>query len=659
MPRHYEDPEKKAKGDALRDTLVMTLRLANQARVQGVPRSSIDQAVQDRTGLPNYDALVEAVRNTRYAPDDAGEFTAGDIGRSVAQGATFNFGDELYGAAKALLTDESYSSARDRFRELDDRFRRNHPGIAFTSELLGGVAVPGLGAAGVLGKGASSLTLGQKLAAAGIGGLGAGALAGAGSARTMQDVPKSAAIGGAAGALGGLGVAGVTSALGAIPALANRMQGVFAPQAAGAKGAQRQVAEAARRGGVTPEGVIAGVEAMEQVRPGQSMPADVHPQFRRLLRKEVNEASGPAADEAVLGARTRRAGAGERLAEDVRGLGGFGDRTAEEGLEAAEERLAARGRELFGPLEDEVLQADRRLKDLLADPDVQPIWARVRPRGQKSPQRFGSIQALRGRLKDARNKALISGETEYAAAIKDRMADLDEILDDIVPGFRGARAGYARTAQQVNAFEMGAKTFRNGSARRVQREMAQLAERAGDEAPEAIDAYRHALVDEMIEDLTNRATNLDIGAKYANRGAAKMRVVRAAFPDERSFQQFLERATLESRFAELSHALTGNSTSAQQFSDLLRQPVVAESSPFRAFIREIMRTNPEAATRQATDVVEALTQRGTPGAQRVAQMIEQGAPSTFEQGMRSAGASQLPVGLPPAFLQMYEMTRNK
>lgn len=127
--------------------------------------------------------------------------------RQFAHGASFGFDDELAGAVSAL-TGGDYKSARDAYRKESEGYAAANPKKALAANLVGGVMM-GAGAGGALGKtaqGAKALTALKTLPKWGqlstIGGA-TGAVAGAGEAPEISDIPASMASGAVTGALTG------------------------------------------------------------------------------------------------------------------------------------------------------------------------------------------------------------------------------------------------------------------------------------------------------------------------------------------------------------------------------------------------------------------------------------------------------------------------
>lgn len=126
------------------------------------------------------------------SPEAPGVVESAALG--AAQGLTFGFGDELYGAANFLLSggkQGSYSEARDRARGRIHAAEEAHPIVSTAANIAGGLLVPG----GIVKSGAT--VAGKAAAGAALGGLGAlGGSEGRDVGEVVADTAKGAAVGG-------------------------------------------------------------------------------------------------------------------------------------------------------------------------------------------------------------------------------------------------------------------------------------------------------------------------------------------------------------------------------------------------------------------------------------------------------------------------------
>lgn len=138
----------------------------------------------------------KATSPERFTP----EYFAG-LGRSAAQGITFGTADEIEGFVRSLLGEKTYKQERDKIRAGLEKFRFDFPVEAYGTEIAASIPTMGGAAAGLARLGVRGA---MKQAGAG------GAAYGAGAAEEMEDVPVSAALGGALG-VGGEALAPVVS----------------------------------------------------------------------------------------------------------------------------------------------------------------------------------------------------------------------------------------------------------------------------------------------------------------------------------------------------------------------------------------------------------------------------------------------------------------
>lgn len=146
------------------------------------------------------------------------DFASG-IGRSVLQGITFGFGDEIEAGLRSLGGEE-YSVIRDKIRADMDQFRDEETAFAYGTEIAAALLTPG-GVVKVLTMAPRAARAASALPAAAKGRMGqavaGGAAYGAGTAPERGDIPVAATMGGVFGAGGqkvGEPISRATAALG-------------------------------------------------------------------------------------------------------------------------------------------------------------------------------------------------------------------------------------------------------------------------------------------------------------------------------------------------------------------------------------------------------------------------------------------------------------
>lgn len=131
------------------------------------------------------------------------------LGRGVAQGVTFGFGDELSGALHSAISDDTYEESRDKIRRQNKEAETENPLTYMGGEFAGGAVMP-IGAGG-----AAKTIAGAALKGAGAGAL-AGGLSGVGysNAKDYTDNAWDGVKGASIGALAGGVVGGAANVIG-------------------------------------------------------------------------------------------------------------------------------------------------------------------------------------------------------------------------------------------------------------------------------------------------------------------------------------------------------------------------------------------------------------------------------------------------------------
>lgn len=159
----------------------------DEAVASSAPEGELDTSAFD---TPSADTSIKA------NPQSVGKLES--FLRGAAQGATFDFGDEITGAVEAALTDKTYEQARDESRANYKEAQTQNPISYFGGNVAGGLAVPGLGTGAIATKGLIGGSKALQLAKAGAL---AGGLTGLGSSEDtgmglVKDTAAGATLGG-------------------------------------------------------------------------------------------------------------------------------------------------------------------------------------------------------------------------------------------------------------------------------------------------------------------------------------------------------------------------------------------------------------------------------------------------------------------------------
>lgn len=310
-----------------------------------------------------------------YGSDEpsASTFIPG-MARSLAQGVTFGFADEIEAFARSLVDQSKpYKQIREEIRGGLEEFQGSHPWFAGLAEFAGGAAVP-FGVMGAVGKavprlaqlvqkGAESHRLAQLAGA----GAAEGALAGLGTAKEGESLLGEAAIGAASGAaFGGLG-RGLESLL------ASRAKPPVLSQLERATGGHPLEMFADRMRELGPQATL----------------ADVSPSMRKLAGTAAHSDLGSLADAYEQFLQKRTQGMSGRVEEIVSDASGVPQGTTRIGAKEALSRLRSREADvLYGRVRQQAAAAPVSLSDAQkAMIRTDPIGKRVARNSLLSMQR--------------------------------------------------------------------------------------------------------------------------------------------------------------------------------------------------------------------------------------------------------------------------------
>jgi len=311
------------------------------------------------------------------APPSGDQYAGGSFGsgllRSLGQGASLGFGDEIAASLRTAVGGEKYDDALKDERAKLKAFQKKHNVIAPVAEFAGGFATPGVGlAAGAIKPAATVLGNIAKFSTVGAG---VGGVAGAGTAEEDR-------------LSGGLKGAGVGAALGPVLPIAGAVAGGLAHKAREAlsptvarmfggveAGADEVIANRLRRAGMTPADVAADLSAGRQA---ASLPKsdallpetilDVSPSMQRL-GGAVYRAGNKAGDEMQEFLASRQGG------DPAKGL--FGKAGARSVPENQFERIVAAFKRSFGVYSkdiDKQIAAIRNEQKVLGNTDYKKAW---------------------------------------------------------------------------------------------------------------------------------------------------------------------------------------------------------------------------------------------------------------------------------------------
>ena len=552
------------------------------------------------------DSFAKALDLVKKSGGRTSEYGAG---RSLAQGATFGFADELESLMKSLSGQGSYEQNLAALELAKQKYGQENPKTALATEIAGGLPyalLPFLGTAryAQMARDAAPLVrAGVTAGASAVTGALTGALGGAGAAGVGERMAGAQAggtlgglVGGAAPVLTkGVGMAGskVVDVTSGIPVLqqVGKAVGVATGQSVDyANRAKAKLLEALYRDKVSPadlEKMILASANLEKTITRTTKPvgiADIAGENVRSLADVAQKYPSTARQVAKTALEERAAGQGERIQADIsKYLGGFTDPFE---YTAA---IAQRQREVSSPLYQKAYAYGE-----VTDPNV--LKYLELPQFKTATKEAQGLLAAEGRTVDMSRPtvetldnikrgldALIFAQikegklSELGKIYKKKKNEFLSELDTAVPDFGRARAAFAGEAELLDATKLGQDFYKQTSSE-ANRTFAKLS------ASEQ-EAYKVGALDAVKEKIISAKDTADIRKKIFGSPAERSRVS-SLFPDDATFKQFEKDMMTESMMRKTQEKILGNSATFER--QIAGQSLEAEPS----FIGQLIEQGP-------------------------------------------------------------------
>lgn len=358
------------------------------------------------------------------------------LARSVAQGATFGFGEEIEALPYLFPGGETREEALKRIRGEMREYREAYPGTALTSELAGGLAFGGVGAARVGAAKAATTLAGRAAQAVGRKAMTAGgqaAIGGFGAAEgDVVDRLKGAALGGAVGA--GLPAAG-KALLTKAPFLRQVTGAVTEPVSSGYAAGQRALSNALESAGW--QRAARALEPQDLARAqrviGEEVPGSLAGPTVRSMTPETGGAREAArlAREEVLAAKQQRLAATQQLE---------GAKAAQEAALTAKETAAEAARvrlEALKAAQNKNLSAAQQLAAQREATAAKRVGALKTTKTQAATQSRQVKKQLESELADANTAAATEAKQAALEALEAAKADAERRFAGVVGNAQG------------------------------------------------------------------------------------------------------------------------------------------------------------------------------------------------------------------------------
>jgi hypothetical protein len=517
-----------------------------------------------------FEAAVASSRKLGGPPVEAG------FGRSVLQGLSFNFADEIEAALRSgSISNKEYENQLARVRAGIKEYEQQYPGRAFAGQMIGGlaptaaalIAAPFTGGATAPAAVAGATRMATKiptlggiaLRGAGYGGV-SGAISGAGGAEGgLEKRLAGAGIGGATGAVLGGASPVVTQA---VSSGGKAVKSVFKPtqpQDALNK-AQELIAKKLAQEGIDPA-ELARQQAMRNLTLGakDETLADYGGESMRRLARGAMAIPQSAQTETRQMLIERAQGAGPRITQDITNLTAVGARDVQE---VANEIVANRSR-LAAPLYEEARSAGQisspALNNLLTkSKDIQQAIGDARRLPQFADLPDNDMVMLDKAYKyvgGIANEARKAGKTNRANDLDELRVNLLDAIKKEVPVYGKAVQTFADESLLNDALEAGSKNFLKKRPSDINRELAKFS----DESERQM--YRLGAIQSVRDDIYGEKELKNIADKYLNSREMRDRM-RTVFNSEGEYEAFVKNLERERQMAITRSRIEGGSPTA-------------------------------------------------------------------------------------------------
>lgn len=505
------------------------------------------------------------------------------LGRSLAQGATFGFSDELESLAKSLSGQGTYEQNMAALELAKQKFGQQNPKTALAGEIAGGLPyalVPFLGTAryAQMAKEAAPLVrAGVTAGASAITGALTGALGGAGAAGAGERMAGAQTggtfgglVGGAAPAVTkGIGMAGgkvvdVTSGIPVVQQVGKAVGLATGQTVDAANRAKAKLLEAMYRDKVSP----ADLEKMIAAATKPVGIVDIAGENVKSLADVVQKYPSTARQSAKTALEERGAGQADRIKSDISTyLGSFNDP-----IEYAKQ-ISARQSQTAAPLYEKAYEKGQglsypELNKYFELPQFQDAYKRAQRIGKLegvdipdltagAPFDLRTLDYVKRGLDDVIQSGKQTGglgRTELNA-LNRRKNDYLSLLDDLVPEYKQARQAWAGDQSLIDATEAG-KDFFKLSASDAKRAFNELSKSEQD-------AYRIGAIDALKNKINTAKDTADIRKRIFGSTEERDRIS-SLFPDQKSFNQFEKDMTTEAMMRKTQEKILGNSATAER-----------------------------------------------------------------------------------------------
>lgn len=455
--------------------------------------------------------------------------------RSIAQGVTFGFADEIEALARSA-TGENYEDVVTDIRRKIKDYQAANPGEALGMEVLGAAAPTAVALLSGVGAPAAATTLGRIARAAGIGGTEAGVTAfGTGEgefADRLGRVPSAAALGAVAAPLMG---AGVSLAGKGLTKLTNFVRSKFGDRLAGPVEAEvnRLVQETGKSADEVINDLMEGrlmtenETLVKSLRAYRGRGGEAGAKIGETISRRAEETQSRAIDDLQRGLAPE---ASDNVYRDIR----LGEKEFKRKESEAYKEIFTQRQEISRDMTDTLSEALTRMPD--AANDLNKIYKargglvpffEVGENGALKIIRQPTVEdaeIVRRALSEATGKSYREGSGSIGEALSDLEKSLRRQLDDEAPALAQTRQNWSTLSRAREAFESGRKLLSGD----LEERLFSIEEVLKRNNESEIKALRAGFMNQLKNKFSTQGT---ISKRLANENSKEGQIFRAIYPD--------------------------------------------------------------------------------------------------------------------------------
>jgi hypothetical protein len=528
-----------------------------------------------------------AGKGDRMAASPTDQSAAGFMG--LADMLSFGFSDEVSGGievgVRKLQGDQR--SALDIYNQFvgDVRNTQSELSAAAPSNYLGGQVLGGVATMGIGGGVNAAAKMLPRMYQGAKAGLVGGAAYGAGSGEGMTDTLQGGIAGGVTGGLvGGVLPAALTGAR--VPL--SYMKSIVPGRSSRESFVARKIADKARQEGKDIQTISNELALLQKTNPDAVLIDALGPSGVRLGRAVVNK-GGAGARELSETVYARQAGQNDRINSAL--SKGLGDPASyQKTLDESIDKLRSNAK----PLYENAFAKSINYAEY--GPQLTSVWKRVPPRLRvasvqaandiliaegKKAKRIGSVigrgkdgkitplptieqwdyikRGLDAAIEAENTRGAAGGMSAIGRAVSNVKNDLVSVLDDAVPEYGIARKTFSDDLSVKKSLELGRESL-NVDPELIEKQLKSL-----DNASR--ETFRVGYARSLADQINRMGAGQDAIARLWASPSSRKRL-EVVFGNEKEFSKFAQFAVGEEKTRRTYKSLTGNSTTAQQLSDL-------------------------------------------------------------------------------------------